>query len=233
MAKVVLDCPRILAVIGELVAATMPQHVGMHQEPEPRSLARPRNHALIASYAQWRAEAERKAETDPVVAQKLAELDTLMAQNKARPASSRAVAPEPGGGDFMIVVIIFGSAVLIGLWMLRRRAAAAAHSLLRAVGYGAPDGPLVPIGAGVYSGLTYVGNVGGGVVDFTALGDTVNTAARLASAAKAGEVLLGEEVHASGSGELFPNLEQKIMEVRGKEAPLAVRAWQPFPEVSP
>jgi adenylate cyclase len=115
----------------------------------------------------------------------------------------------------------------------RRRAAAAARSLLRAVGYGAPDGPLVPIGTGVYSGLTYVGNVGGGVVDFTALGDTVNTAARLASAAKAGEVLLGEEVHASGSGEFFSNLEQKIMVVQGKEAPLAVRAWQPFPDVSP
>ena len=55
MAKVVLDCPRILAVIGELVAAAMAQHVAVDQEPEPRSLARPRNHALIASYAQWRA----------------------------------------------------------------------------------------------------------------------------------------------------------------------------------
>ena len=56
----------------------------------------------------------------------------------------------------------------------------------------------LPFGTAVHSGITFVGNVGGeGVVDFTALGDTVNTAARLASAAAAGEVLLGEAVYAA------------------------------------
>jgi len=67
-----------------------------------------------------------------------------------------------------------------------RRAADAARSLLRAIGYGGPAAPMVPIGVAVHSGLTYVGNVGADVVDFTALGDTVNTAARLASEAAAG-----------------------------------------------
>jgi Protein of unknown function (DUF2491) len=107
------------------------------------SLSRPQSVAYFQenrndpSYAQWRVEADRKAETDPAVAQKLAELDTLMAQNKAQPASSRVVAPEPGGGDFIIVVVFFGSAVLIGLWMLRRRAAAVAG----AGSLGGPRGP--------------------------------------------------------------------------------------------
>src|ERR1700730_314783 len=86
----------------------------------------------------------------------------------------------------------------------RRRAAEAALALLHAVGYGAPGGPWIPIGAAVNSGRTYVGNVGGhGVVDFTALGDSVNTAARLASAAGAGEVLLSESVY-TAVAEQFP-----------------------------
>jgi adenylate cyclase len=79
----------------------------------------------------------------------------------------------------------------------------------------------------VNSGRTYVGNVGGhGVVDFTALGDSVNTAARLASAAGAGEVLLSESVYAAVA-EQFPNLEQRTLTLRGKEAPFAVRVCAP------
>jgi adenylate cyclase len=112
----------------------------------------------------------------------------------------------------------------------RRHAAEGALALLHAVGYGEPGGPWIPIGAAVNSGRTYVGNVGGhGVVDFTALGDSVNTAARLASAAGAGEVLLSESVYAA-MAELFPNLEQRTLTLRGKEAPFAVRVCAPAPQ---
>jgi adenylate cyclase len=105
----------------------------------------------------------------------------------------------------------------------RRHAAEAAVELLRAVGYGEPGGPWIPIGAAVNSGRTYVGNVGGhGVVDFTALGDSVNTAARLASSAGAGEALLSESVYATVAGQ-FPDLEQRRLPLRGKEQPFAVR----------
>ena len=77
-------------------------------------------------YAQWRADADRKAQSDPAVAQKLAELDALMAQSKAQPADPRMAPSEAGGSGSMFIVVFFGGAVLIGLWMLRRRGAAVA-----------------------------------------------------------------------------------------------------------
>lgn len=103
------------------------------------------------------------------------------------------------------------------------QAARAALALLGAVGYGPSSEPWMPIGVAVDSGLAYVGNVGSeGVVDFTALGDPVNTAARLASSAAAGEVLLGESVYAAVA-ESFPGAERRSLALRGKEAPVAVR----------
>jgi adenylate cyclase len=104
-----------------------------------------------------------------------------------------------------------------------RRAAEAALALLQTVSDRRSPEPSMPIGVGVHSGITYVGNVGSaGVVDFTALGDTVNTAARLASSAGAGEALLSEPIYDAISAKL-PDLERRMLEIRGKEAPLAVR----------
>jgi adenylate cyclase len=72
-----------------------------------------------------------------------------------------------------------------------RHAAEAAVALLRAVGYGEPGGPWIPIGAAVNSGRTYVGNVGGQEWSTSPRWVIrVNTAARLASSAGAGEALL-------------------------------------------
>ncbi|HKX10118.1 MAG TPA: adenylate/guanylate cyclase domain-containing protein [Stellaceae bacterium] len=107
----------------------------------------------------------------------------------------------------------------------RRRAAEAAFALVQAVGD-------VPIGAAVHSGIAYVGNVGGeGVVDFTALGDTVNTAARLASVAAAGEVLLSEAVFGAIAAQCA-DLECRTLTLRGKEAPVRVRVARPGQTVS-
>jgi adenylate cyclase len=53
----------------------------------------------------------------------------------------------------------------------------------------------VRIGVGLDVGSAYVGNVGSGEVkDFTALGDVVNTASRLQSAAEAGQVVVSERL---------------------------------------
>ena len=54
------------------------------------------------------------------------------------------------------------------------------------------------------------------------LGDTVNTAARLASSAAAGEALLSEPIYDAVAAKL-PDLERQMLSIRGKEAPFAVR----------
>jgi class 3 adenylate cyclase len=56
----------------------------------------------------------------------------------------------------------------------------------------------LPLGSAVHAGPAFVGNFGsGGVVDFTAVGDTVNTTARLQGPAAAGEIVLSDVVFAS------------------------------------
>jgi adenylate cyclase len=70
-----------------------------------------------------------------------------------------------------------------------------ATELLTSVGYGTSDEPWLPLGVGLDVGRAYVGNVGAGEVkDFTALGDVVNTAARLQSSARTGQIILSERL---------------------------------------
>jgi adenylate cyclase len=105
-----------------------------------------------------------------------------------------------------------------------RRAIEAALEILRVTGQSDPNGPWIPVGAGVHTGTAYVGAVGspGGVVDITALGDAPNTAARLASLAGPGEVLVSEEAMAAAGldGEAY---EQRSLELKGRSEPVSVR----------
>src|SRR6516162_7022614 len=52
VAEIGLDGASVVAVVGELEPAGMPQHVGMHEERKFRSHARPGNHALISGCGQ-------------------------------------------------------------------------------------------------------------------------------------------------------------------------------------
>ena len=70
-----------------------------------------------------------------------------------------------------------------------------ARELLEAVGSGSDREPWLPLGIGLDAGEAFVGNVGSGEVkDFTALGDVVNTASRLQSSAKPGQIVMSERL---------------------------------------
>ena len=92
----------------------------------------------------------------------------------------------------------------------------AALDLLRATGHDDPHGPWLPIGVGVHTGIAYVGSVGLATTpDVTAVGDVVNTSARLASAAAAGELLVTDA--ASGAaGFDVSKLERRSLQLKGK-----------------
>ena len=108
-----------------------------------------------------------------------------------------------------------------------RRAVEVAERLVRAVGYGSEEGPWVPIGVGVHTGVAFVGMVAsGGVSDFTALGDSVNIAAHLASVAAAGEILVGTDA-AAAAGLMDPANERRHVSLKGH--PLDVVVLRPQP----
>jgi adenylate cyclase len=68
----------------------------------------------------------------------------------------------------------------------------------------------------VHTGVAYVGRVGeGDACDFTAVGDAVNTTARLASSAGVGEVLLSA-VAVEAAGIDAEGLEVRTLELRGR-----------------
>ena len=98
-----------------------------------------------------------------------------------------------------------------------------AEALLRAVGYGGDGEPWLPLGLGLDTGRAYVGNVGvGAVKDFTALGDVVNTAARLQSQARPGQIVMSERVYESAS-DRYPAALSVELELKGKSEPVAAR----------
>lgn len=97
-----------------------------------------------------------------------------------------------------------------------------AADLLRATGHHDPGGPWVQVGVGIHCGTGFVGTVGSadGVTDITVLGDVANTAARLSSAAAAGEILISQDAYARA--ELGGSLERRTLELKGKSQPMTV-----------
>ena len=101
-------------------------------------------------------------------------------------------------------------------------AIAAARELLTTTGHGEGE-PWIPLGAGVHMGVAFVGTVGeGDARDFTALGDSMNTAARLASSAAAGEILVSSAA-AKASQLDTAGLEARTLSLRGRTE--SVEAW--------
>jgi len=85
----------------------------------------------------------------------------------------------------------------------------------------------IPVGIGVHSGTAYFGAMGspGGLTEITAIGDEVNIAARLASQAAAGEVLVSEQA-LNDAGVDGRALESRRLELKGIREPVLVRVLQ-------
>jgi adenylate cyclase len=98
----------------------------------------------------------------------------------------------------------------------RQRAVQAGTDLLRTVGYGTADGAWLQLGVAVNAGVAYVGNVGGQVMDFTALGDPVNVAARMQQHAAGGELLVAQGV----ADHVTAHAPQRSLTLRGHEQPI-------------
>jgi adenylate cyclase len=101
----------------------------------------------------------------------------------------------------------------------RSRAVEGGRALLRAMGYGTPQGNWLQVGVGISSGEQFVGNVGGGgFKDFTSLGDVTNTAARLQAKAR-GDIVMDAATYAAVVGR-YADAERAEFELKGKRVPV-------------
>jgi adenylate cyclase len=109
-----------------------------------------------------------------------------------------------------------------------RRAIKAGQELLRRTGHTKSNNPWIPVGVGIHTGTAWVGSVGGesgAAADFTALGDNVNITARLASHARAGEVIVSQAAWEAAQSE-FEGAERRQLDLKGKSETLPVRVLQ-------
>ncbi len=85
----------------------------------------------------------------------------------------------------------------------------------------------IPVGIGVHSGVAYFGAMGtaDGLTDISAIGDEVNTAARLASKAAAGEIIVSEQA-LKEAGIDGRELESRSLELKGISEPILVRVMR-------
>jgi len=100
-----------------------------------------------------------------------------------------------------------------------------ARALLRATGHDDPHGPWLPVGVGVHTGKAYVGAMRGSegiLTNMTALGDNMNVAARLASKARTGEILVTDAT-CDVSGLNLEASERRELELKGKSQLVGVR----------
>ena len=99
----------------------------------------------------------------------------------------------------------------------RAKAIRAAQRLLHETGHDSSEGPWLPIGVGVHTGVAFLGSVGSydnNAVDIAVLGDPPNVAARLSSSAATGEILISDEAYVRDMK--LENLEKRQLALKGK-----------------
>jgi len=110
------------------------------------------------------------------------------------------------------------------------KAVSAARKILEATGHKSRGGPWIPVGVGIHTGKAFVGAVGNknGVTDIVALGDDVNIAARLASMAKPGEIVISRK--AVAAARIIDNATVRSLNLKGRESPVEASvidvAWE-------
>ncbi len=114
-----------------------------------------------------------------------------------------------------------------------QKALGAAQEIMKATGHGSPNDPWISLGAGVHTGVAFVGSLGSkeGTSDITVLGDAANTAARLSSLAGIGEILISTNT-SSRLGLDTGSLEQRSLELKGKSERVAVHVLQHYDELN-
>jgi adenylate cyclase len=97
-----------------------------------------------------------------------------------------------------------------------------AQSLLRVMAREA-----IPVGIGVHVGVAFFGVMGtpDGLTNISAIGEEVNTAARLASQAAAGEIIVSEQA-LKAAGVDGGDLESRSLELKGISQPVLVRVMR-------
>jgi adenylate cyclase len=156
----------------------------------------------------------------------LTPLEVTNVVNRFYEAGSEALLSSDGllgqiEGDLVMALYVPG---LAGKHDYPRKSVEGAMGLLRAVGYGQPEGNWLSVGVGIATGEEFVGNVGGGgYKDFTAIGDVTNTCARLSSKAAAGEILVDAATYRDVADH-YPQAEGRMLELKGKSAPVEAYA---------
>jgi adenylate cyclase len=90
-------------------------------------------------------------------------------------------------------------------------------------GHHNPDGPWIPVGIGIHSGLAYVGAVISDQksTDIAVLGDTPNIGARLAAQAGPGEIHISQAA-ATAAGLDSSGIEIRRQSLKGRIEPIDV-----------
>ena len=99
----------------------------------------------------------------------------------------------------------------------------ATKDLLQITGHGDGKEPWIPVGAGIHTGMAYVGAVGSGtgVNEIAVLGSAANLCARLSSKAAAGEILISKDSIEFGNLNV-DGLETRLLELKGVSQPVSV-----------